>query len=58
MIKKKELKPKKGSALNISTKNLKHLITSRKVAGSIPDEDIGFFNLPNPSSSTVALGFT
>jgi hypothetical protein len=26
--------------------------------GSIPDEIIGFFNLPNPSSRTVALGST
>jgi hypothetical protein len=27
--------------------------TSRKVAGSIPDEAIRFFNLPNPSSRTM-----
>jgi hypothetical protein len=27
-----------------------------KVAGSIPDEVIGFFNLPNPSCRTMALG--
>jgi hypothetical protein len=26
--------------------------------GSIPDEIIGFFNLPNPSSRTMALGST
>jgi hypothetical protein len=26
--------------------------------GSIPDEVIGFFNLPNPSSRTMALGST
>jgi hypothetical protein len=32
--------------------------TSRNVAGSIPDEVIGFFNWPNPSSRTVALGLT
>jgi hypothetical protein len=32
--------------------------TSRKVAGSIPDEVHGFFNWPNPSSRTVALGST
>jgi hypothetical protein len=32
--------------------------TSRKVAGSIPDEVIGFFNWPNPSSLTMALGST
>jgi hypothetical protein len=31
--------------------------TSRKVAGSIPDV-IGFFNLPIPSSRTMALGST
>jgi hypothetical protein len=28
------------------------------VAGSIPDEITGFFNLPNPSSRTMALGST
>jgi hypothetical protein len=28
------------------------------VAGSIPDEVIGFCNLPNPSSCTMALGLT
>jgi hypothetical protein len=32
--------------------------TSRKVADSILDEVIGFFNLPNPSSRTMALGST
>jgi hypothetical protein len=29
-----------------------------KVAGSILDEVIGFFNWPNPSSRTMALGST
>jgi hypothetical protein len=29
-----------------------------EVAGSIPDELIEFFNWPNPSSRTVALGST
>jgi hypothetical protein len=37
---------------------LRHYATSRKVAGSIPDEVIGFLNLPNPSSRTMALGST
>jgi hypothetical protein len=37
---------------------LSHYTTSRKVAGSIPEEDIGFFNWPNPSSRTVALEST
>jgi hypothetical protein len=32
--------------------------TSLKVAGSISVEFNGFFNLPNPSGRTVALGFT
>jgi hypothetical protein len=32
--------------------------TSRYVAGSIPDEVTGFFNWPNPSSRTMALGLT
>jgi hypothetical protein len=32
--------------------------TSRKVAGSIPDEVTGFFNIPNPYSRNLALGST
>jgi hypothetical protein len=32
--------------------------TSRRVAVSIPDEVTGFFNWPNPSSRTMALGST
>jgi hypothetical protein len=36
---------------------LRHYATSRKVAGSIPDE-VEFFNLPNPSSRIMALGST
>jgi hypothetical protein len=35
---------------------LRHYSTSRKVAGLIPDEIIGFFNWPNPSSCIMALG--
>jgi hypothetical protein len=35
-----------------------HYATSRKVAGSISDEVIGFFNWPTPSSRTMALGLT
>jgi hypothetical protein len=37
---------------------LRHYATSRKVAGSIPEEVIGFFNWPNPSSRTMTLGST
>jgi hypothetical protein len=37
---------------------LRHYATSRKVAGSIPDELTGFFNCPNPSIRTMALGST
>jgi hypothetical protein len=37
---------------------LKHYATSRKVAGSIPDEIIRFFNRPNPSSRIMVLGST
>jgi hypothetical protein len=36
---------------------LRHYATSRKVAGSSPDE-VDFFNLPNPSSRTMALEST
>jgi hypothetical protein len=32
--------------------------TSRKVAGSIPNEFLAFFNRPNPSSRTMALEST
>jgi hypothetical protein len=35
-----------------------HYATIQKVAGSIPDEGIGFFDWPNPSSSIMALGST
>jgi hypothetical protein len=38
---------------------LRHCATSQKVAGSNPDEVtvlFFFFNLPNPSSRTMALG--
>jgi hypothetical protein len=37
---------------------LRHYATSRKVAGSIHDEIIGFFNWSNPSGSIMALGAT
>jgi hypothetical protein len=30
----------------------------RKVVGSLPNEIVGFFSLPNPSSLTVVLGST
>jgi hypothetical protein len=33
-------------------------VTSRKVAGSIPGEVIGFFSWPNPSSRIMTLGST
>jgi hypothetical protein len=37
---------------------LRHYATSRKVVGSILNEVIGFFNWPNTSSRTMALGST
>jgi hypothetical protein len=37
---------------------LSYCATSRKVAGSIPDEVIGFSNRSNPSSRTMTLGST
>jgi hypothetical protein len=37
---------------------LRHYATSRKAASSIPNEVIGFFSWPNPSSCTMALGST
>jgi hypothetical protein len=37
---------------------LKHYATSWKIMSSIPDEAIGFFNWPNPSSPTLAQGST
>jgi hypothetical protein len=38
--------------------SLRHYATSRKDEGSIPRKVIGFFNWPNPSSRTMALGST
>jgi hypothetical protein len=35
---------------------LRHYVTNRKVAGSIRDEVIAFFNLPNSSSRTMGQG--
>jgi hypothetical protein len=35
---------------------LRHYASSVQVAHSIPDEIIGFLNLPNHSSNTMALG--
>jgi hypothetical protein len=37
---------------------LKFHVTSRKVTDSIPDDVIGFFNLPIPSSRTMSLRST
>jgi hypothetical protein len=37
---------------------LRRYATSLKVAGSLPDQVIGFFNWTNPSSPTCALGST
>ena len=37
---------------------LRHWVTSRKVAGSIPDGVVGIFHWHNPSGRTVALGLT
>jgi hypothetical protein len=37
---------------------MRHYATSRKVAGSIPNEVIGLFNWPNPSSLSMALWST
>jgi hypothetical protein len=37
---------------------VRHYATSRKVAGSIPNEVIGFLNWSNPSSHTMSLGST
>jgi hypothetical protein len=37
---------------------MRNYTTGRKVAGSIPDEVIGFLNVPNPSSRNMALGST
>jgi hypothetical protein len=34
---------------------LQHYATGWKVAGSIRDEVVGFFNRPNPSSRTITL---
>jgi hypothetical protein len=47
------------SSVVIETAHMSHIMyLGRKVAGSIPDEVIGFFHLPNPSSRTMAMGST
>jgi hypothetical protein len=38
----------------VNSKQLRYYATKQKVAGLIPDEVIGFFNCPNPSSHTIA----
>jgi hypothetical protein len=47
-----------NKALTKSRSWLRHYATSLKVASSIPDEVTGLFNLPNPSSRTMALRST
>jgi hypothetical protein len=42
----------------LAVRALRHYGTSRKVAGSIPDEVIGVFSWHNPSSSIMALRST
>jgi hypothetical protein len=37
---------------------MRHYATSRKVTVPIPDEVVEFFDRPNPSSRTMALGST
>jgi hypothetical protein len=37
---------------------VKAMLQSEKITGTIPDAVIGFFNLPYPSSCTMALGST
>jgi hypothetical protein len=37
---------------------LRNYATGQKVAGSVPNEVIGFFNGPNPSSRITAQGST
>jgi hypothetical protein len=45
------------SAISFISEWLRHYATSWKIVGSISvDEDIGFFDSPNPSSYTLALG--
>jgi hypothetical protein len=44
--------------LSYASSCLRHYTTSRKVAGSIPDEVIEFFKWPNPSSRTMSQGST
>jgi hypothetical protein len=45
-----------GGGENAVRSWLCHCATSRKVAGSIPDDVIGIFHLPNSSGRTMALG--
>ena len=47
-----------GPTCSVVQLYLLNYFPSLKVAGPIPDELIGFFNLPNPSSRTMALRLT
>jgi hypothetical protein len=44
--------------VNPNVRGLRYNATSRKAAGSIPDEVIGFFNSPNLSNRVMALWLT
>jgi hypothetical protein len=52
-----EMGPRDGQMCG-NVAGFRHYATSRKVAVSIPDEVIGFFSLPNPSSRTMAQPLT
>jgi hypothetical protein len=52
-VKSCSLKQKRGSLIGWVT-----TLQAETSRGSIPDEVVGFFNSPNPSSRTMALGWT
>jgi hypothetical protein len=52
------LKKSKASQLTLQSTVLNTCTASRKVTVLIPVEVIGFFNWPNPSTRTIALGST
>jgi hypothetical protein len=54
-IKKKSLNLAREQCIELDNIGTRYA-TSRKVAGSISDEVIEFFNLPIPSSRPMALG--
>jgi hypothetical protein len=54
----KNLKGNRCRLIETISRNRGYYVTSQNVASSIPEEAIGFFDWPNPSSRNIYLGTT